>query len=140
MDGADHVFVPKYANSHDHSLNLLQRQFEVLIAMSGLPRVVSSEIRSLYSFRHSSIMYRLLYGAGIKTLVLARNARTRVEMIERCYAKPLSVEMNIDMLQSKHRQQGDRGEGVLLKGHLVIKRIVPEYLNQNFRTTRKTRK
>ena len=105
VDGADHVFVPKYANSRDHALNLLQRQFEVLIGMSGLPRVVNGEIRSLYSFRHSSIMYRLLYGDGINTLVLARNARTSVEMIDRFYAKPLSGEMNIDMLHSKRRRR-----------------------------------
>jgi hypothetical protein len=105
VDGADFVFVPRYPNSRDHALNLLQRQFEVLIGMSGLPREVNGEIRSLYSLRHSSIMYRLLYGAGINTLVLARNARTSVEMIDRFYARPLSGEMNIDMLQSKRRRR-----------------------------------
>lgn len=106
VDGEDYVFVPKYAESRDHALNLLQRQFEVLIGVSGLPREVQGEIRSLYSLRHSSIMYRLLYGDGINTLVLARNARTSVEMIDRFYAKPLSGEMNIDMLQSKRRRRG----------------------------------
>jgi hypothetical protein len=99
------VFVPKYPDSRDHALNLLQRQFEVLIGVSGLPREVQGETRSLYSLRHSSIMYRLLYGDGINTLVLARNARTSVEMIDRFYARPLSGEMNIDMLQSKRRRR-----------------------------------
>lgn len=109
VNGEDYVFVPKYSKSRDHALNLLQRQFEVLIAASGLPREVQGETRSLYSLRHSSIMYRLLYGDGINTLVLARNARTSVEMIDRFYAKPLSGEMNIDMLQSKRgRRSGQR--------------------------------
>ena len=35
---------------------------------------------------------------------LARNARTSVEMIDRFYAKPLSGEMNIAMLQSRRRK------------------------------------
>lgn len=48
-------------------------------------------------------MYRLMFGDGINTLALARNARTSVEMIDRFYAKLLSGEMNIDMLQSKRR-------------------------------------
>jgi hypothetical protein len=105
VSGDDYVFVPKYPDSRDHALNLLQRQFEVLIGVSGLPREVQGETRSLYSLRHSSIMYRLLYGDGINTLVLARNARTSVEMIDRFYARPLSGEMNIDMLQSKRRRR-----------------------------------
>ena len=46
-------------------------------------------------------MYRLLYGDGINTLVLVRNARTSVEMIDRFCSKPLSGQMNIGMLQSK---------------------------------------
>jgi hypothetical protein len=50
-------------------------------------------------------MYRLLFGESINTLVLARNARTSVEMIDRFYAKPLSGEMNIDMLQSRRRKR-----------------------------------
>ena len=55
------------------------------------------------SLRHTAIMYRLLFGDGINTLALARNARTSVEMIDRFYAKPLSGEMNIAMLQSRRR-------------------------------------
>lgn len=61
--------------------------------------------RTLYSLRHTAIMYRLLFGEGINTLALARNARTSVEMIDRFYAKPLSGEMNIAMLQSRRRHR-----------------------------------
>ena len=42
---------------------------------------------------------------GINTLALARNARTGVDMIDRFYAKPLSGEMNIGMLQSKRKNR-----------------------------------
>jgi hypothetical protein len=70
---------------------------------TGLRHDVNGEFRRLYSLRHSSIMYRLLYGDAINTLVLARNARTSVEMIDRFYARPLSGEMNIGMLEVRPR-------------------------------------
>jgi hypothetical protein len=67
----------------------------------GLKR--RSEPRSLYSLRHSSIMFRLMFGRAVDTLTLARNARTSPEMIDRFYAAPLKGEMNIGELQSKRR-------------------------------------
>ena len=48
-------------------------------------------------------MFRLLYGASIDTLKLARNARTIPEMIDRFYAAPLMGEMAVAELQSKRR-------------------------------------
>jgi hypothetical protein len=101
----DYVFVPGQ-QSRNHALQLLQHQFEVILAVTGLRSGVNGELRSLYSLRHSSIMYRMLYGAGINTLILARNARTSVDMIDRFYAKPLSGEMNIGMLQSRRKRLG----------------------------------
>ena len=44
---------------------------------------------TLYSLRHTAIMYRLWFGGCINTLLLARNALTSVEMIDRFYVKPL---------------------------------------------------
>jgi hypothetical protein len=58
-------------------------------------------LRTLYCLRHTSIMFRLLYGQGIDMLTLARNARTSVQMIERFYASALDGEMNVGMLQSR---------------------------------------
>jgi hypothetical protein len=48
-------------------------------------------------------MYRLLFDRGIDILTLARNAQTSPEMIDRFYAAPLQVEMNVGELQSKRR-------------------------------------
>ena len=58
---------------------------------------------SANSLRHSSIMFRLMFGRGVDTLTLARNARTSPEMIDRFYAAPLQGEMNVGELQSKRR-------------------------------------
>ena len=96
----DYVFMPD-APSRDDAMKKLQRQFEVVLAMTGLRHSNTGEIRSLYSLRHSSIMFRLLYGRAIDTLTLARNARTSPEMIDRFYAAPLQGEMNIELLQSR---------------------------------------
>jgi hypothetical protein len=98
----DYVFLPQY-RKREYALKQLQRQWEILMVDTGLGEGPSGEERSLYSLRHTAIMYRLMFGDGINTLALARNARTSVEMIDRFYAKPLSGEMNIDMLQSKRR-------------------------------------
>jgi len=59
--------------------------------------------RTIDSLRHSSSMFRLLYGASIDTLKLARNARTSLERIDRFYAAPLMGEMAVAELQSKRR-------------------------------------
>ncbi|MDI9334577.1 MAG: phage integrase SAM-like domain-containing protein [Cytophagales bacterium] len=59
--------------------------------------------RSLYSLRHTSITFRLIYGGGIDLLTLAKNARTSVEMIEKFYASTLSAEMNVALLHSRRR-------------------------------------
>jgi hypothetical protein len=100
------VFLPQYGREQrDYALKQLQRQFEILLWATSLEQGSDGEARTLYSLRHTCIMYRLLYGEGVNTLVLARNARTSVEMIDRFYAKPLSGEMNIDMLQSRRRKR-----------------------------------
>ena len=100
----DYVFLPQYQN-RGYALKQLQRQWEVLMNDTGLANTVAGEERTIYSLRHTAIMYRLIFGDGINTLMLARNARTSVEMIDRFYAKPLTGEMNVGMLQSKKRKR-----------------------------------
>jgi len=102
--GEDYVFLPQYQN-RGYALKQLQRQWEVLMHDTGLATNVTGEERTIYSLRHTAIMYRLIFGDGINTLMLARNARTSVEMIDRFYAKPLTGEMNVGMLQSKKRKR-----------------------------------
>lgn len=112
----DYVFLPQYGKKQrDYALKQLQRQFEILMVDTGLGVSETGERRTLYSLRHTSIMHRLLYGDNINTLLIARNARTSVEMVDRFYAKPLTGEMNIEALQSKRRKRhyydGEEGTG-----------------------------
>ena len=106
MCGAeDYVFVPERntPESRDYALLTLTRQFDALLDITNLKRSVTGDVRTLYSLRHSCIMFRLIYGQSINTLALARNARTSPEMIDRFYAAPLQGEMAIAELQSKRR-------------------------------------
>ena len=97
-----YVFLPEAA-SRDFAMKQLGKQFEIVLEMTHLKYSTTNEARTLYSLRHSCIMYRLLYGRAIDTLTLARNARTSPEMIDRFYAAPLQGEMNVALLQSKSR-------------------------------------
>jgi integrase len=95
----DYVFFPKIPN-RDFALQTMRRQFDWILNKAGLKTPIGGEPRTLYSLRHTSIMFRLTKGGHIDLLTLSRNARTSVAMIERFYARPLSGEMNIDMIQS----------------------------------------
>ncbi len=86
--------------NRDFALQTMRRQFDVILGKAGLKISSSGEPRTLYSLRHTAIMFRLTLGESIDLLTLARNARTSVSMIERFYAKPLQAEMNVGKLQS----------------------------------------
>ena len=95
----DFVFFPHLTN-REFALQTMRRQFDHILDIAHLKNTPTGEPRTLYSCRHSAIMFRLTMGESIDLLTLARNARTSVSMIERFYAKPLQGEMNIDKIQS----------------------------------------
>lgn len=100
----DYVFFPNYTN-RDYALQQLQRQFDVLIKNLGLEKGPTGEARTIYSLRHTCIMFRLTEGEPMDNLTLARNSRTSVEMIDRFYASQLQGEHNIGLLQAKRKKR-----------------------------------
>ncbi len=86
--------------NRDYALQTIRRQFEELLKIAELKYTPSGQPRTLYSLRHTAIMFRLIKGDKIDSLTLAKNARTSVEMLERFYAKHLTAEMNVDKLHS----------------------------------------
>ena len=95
----DYVFLPNQAN-RDLVLETYRWQFNFILQQAGIGKNASNgQNRTLYSLRHSSMTFRLLYGRKVDLLTLARNARTSVEMVEKFYSSNLSAEMNIDLLQ-----------------------------------------
>ena len=109
----DYVFLPELTaknaqeniKQRDKALVMMQRQFNVILTDANLERGPNSESRTLYSLRHTCIMFRLLYGEGMDLLTLARNARTSTEMIDRFYASHLEGEQNIEMIQSRRKRK-----------------------------------
>lgn len=110
----DYVFLPEYCDPTDpkkdekareDALIHIQRQFAVVMESAGINDGPTGEKRTLYSLRHTCIMYRLLYGDGMDLLTLANNARTSPDMISRFYASQLVGEMNIDMIQSRRARR-----------------------------------
>ena len=97
----DHLFLPA-ENDRSYALAVLGFWFKWVMREAGLATTDDKDRpKTLYCLRHTSIMFRLLYGQGIDMLTLARNARTSVQMIERFYASSLDGEMNVAMIQSR---------------------------------------
>ena len=95
----DYLFCPHQLN-RDYALRDITRQFDQVLKVAGLKTGSNGDARTLYSLRHTCIMFRMIHGEGIDLLTIARSARTSVEMIDRFYAKHLTAEMNIAQLQS----------------------------------------
>lgn len=96
----DYLFLPQVRN-RSAAGRILSAHFNKVLEVAALRTGKIGQQRTLYSLRHTAIMFRLLYGKGIDLLTLARNARTSVQMIEKFYASQLTAEMNIGMLQSR---------------------------------------
>ena len=96
----DYLFLPA-VRDRAAAGPILAKHFMHILEVAGLRKGNIGQSRTMYSLRHTAIMFRLLYGKGIDLLTLARNARTSVQMIEKFYASQLTAEMNIGLLQSR---------------------------------------
>ena len=92
----DYVFFPNYLN-RDTMITRAGRSFSEVVKESGVGN--DDEKHTLYSLRHTAIMYRLLLGK-VNTLQLAKNARTSQLMIEKYYASRLTNLMGVEELHS----------------------------------------
>ena len=74
--------------------------FNFILQQAGLKKSATGENRTLYCLRHTGISLRLLKGDNVNLKLLADNAGTSVEMIDRFYASKLEPEMRVGELQS----------------------------------------
>ena len=118
----DFVFQPQHKENRDYAIQQLHRQFEYVLKLCNLKTNGAGERRTLYSLRHTAIMFRLIEAQGLDLLTLARNARTSVEMIDRFYAKHLLAEMNVEKLQS-HRSASKSKRNEEIKDRVMEKSI-----------------
>lgn len=96
----DYLFFPEYKN-RDTAYKQLARAFTLLLEQTGTRQSADGEDRAIYSLRHNSIMFALIYYGIDKKQVIALNARTSVEMIDRFYAWQLEPEHVRKQLHTK---------------------------------------
>ena len=109
----DYLFLP-HLRDRAYAHWVLAFYFNWVLAKTGLKLGAHGQERSLYSLRHSSITFRLLYGQGIDLLTLARNARTSIDMINQHYASTVTGEQNIGMLQSRRTRQNSQSSHTVI--------------------------
>ena len=107
-----YVFMPQHAN-RDYAYRQIARQFDVLLSVAGLKENSDGDTRTLYSLRHTSIMYQMLYGEELNTTKLAKNARTSTEMLERFYVAQLESSQFTKDLHAKKSVKKKRSESAM---------------------------
>jgi integrase len=85
----DYVFLPAYKNRNT-AMSVIGRLFRRIVEKSLIEEKTGKNI-TLYSLRHTSIMFRLTIGQ-VDSLSLARNARTSQAMIDKFYASHLTTD------------------------------------------------
>ena len=110
----DYVFMPNLQN-RTYALRVLSRQFDYLLNRAELKETSSGTKHTLYSLRHTSIMFRLVLGDNINLLTLAKNARTSVEMIDRFYGSHHLGDRVVDEIQSKKVRVTKKPKAKVLK-------------------------
>jgi hypothetical protein len=81
------------------------RHFDYIVRKADLKISASGEPRTLYSLRHTAIMFRLQNSENLDLLTLAKNARTSVEVIQRFYGSHHEAEKNIESIQSMKKKE-----------------------------------
>jgi hypothetical protein len=95
----DFVFFPQYKN-RNYALQTIRRQFEFLLGKAGLRKDRLGRNRTIYSLRHSALMYRFLRGNNVDIFMLAKNALTSVSQLERFYLSHAASKEKIENLHS----------------------------------------
>lgn len=106
----DYIFMPS-APSREYALKELSRQFMAVLEEAGLKTDADGKSRTLYSLRHTAITTAVKDGISVN--VLAANARTSPDMVDRFYASHIrsALEMGneiVDNVKAKQVKYGKR--------------------------------
>lgn len=78
----------------------MRDRFEDALREAGLALDEFGHKRTVYSLRHTALMFRLLNGDHVDLLMLARNAGTSVDQLERFYLSHADPAMKVENLHS----------------------------------------
>lgn len=90
-----HLFLPDITN-RESARDKMRDRFEALLEATNLKRNALGQTRVIHSLRHTSLMFRVL--ADVDLFLLARNAGTSIDQIERFYCSHFSADMRLDEL------------------------------------------
>ena len=108
----DYLFLPQYTN-RSTAMEKLGKIFALIIKTSGLEEKRDKNL-TLYSLRHTAIMYRLI-NSDIDSLALAKNSRTSQAVIERFYGAHLTTEQVRKKLHSFRQRDSDAETEISVK-------------------------
>ncbi|MEJ1934998.1 hypothetical protein WDZ92_32780, partial [Nostoc sp. NIES-2111] len=95
----NYLFYPQYEN-RTYMMEVVRRLFDKVLVDSKTKKDKWGRSRTLYSLRHTALMNRFLYGDNIDIHLLAMNALTSVEMLEKFYLSHAASKMRLQELQS----------------------------------------
>jgi hypothetical protein len=107
-DGVDperFLFLNQYPNRETAKARM-DDMFEALLVEADLRLDQYGNHRTLYSLRHCSLTLRLINGDGIKLPLLAQNAGTSLQMLDRFYLRKALPAMDVANLQSFKPSRG----------------------------------
>lgn len=81
----DYLFLPQYDNRR-YAIRVFRYQFNYLLGLAGLKKDENGRTHQVYDLRHTGLAMRTLLSKGkADLLLLAQNAGTSIEMLERFY-------------------------------------------------------
>ena len=91
----DYAFLPDYPNRQT-ALERMYDRFEKLLAATKLKRDAMGKVRVIHSLRHTALMFGIK--KGVDHFMLAKNAGTSVDQLERFYCSHFTADMNLEEL------------------------------------------
>ena len=83
IDPNEYLFLPKYQNRR-HCMSVMSRMFNELLNEIGLKYGSNNEVRTLYSLRHTSIIFNLQH-SDLDMFEVSKRSDTSIKMIEDFY-------------------------------------------------------
>jgi integrase len=109
--GGEHVFLPDIANRQTAAEKMADR-FRKLVAEAGIGSDAFGRSRTMYSLRHSSLMFAVLNGS--EPFALAKNAGTSVEQLHRFYLSHLTADMSVAAIHGDHQRKTPKCNQIIM--------------------------
>lgn len=89
----DYVFYPKYLN-RKHCMSIVSREFNELLKQTNMKYSQKGEKRTLYSLRHTSIIFNISQ-PGVDLFDICRRSDTSMKMIDEWYYPESQLDMKL---------------------------------------------